>query len=166
MTRGRWVFAVSWVLLAVGVSWPAADASGGDAMERLEANKQVVRRYVEAFNTGDLETLRSLFTPDAVIQGVLKKGGMDEILPIWKALHEGLAAHLAIEEMIAEGDLVAVRYTETGTFRAPFLGHAPTGRPYTLVAMEWFVVRDGRIHQRWGARDAASQARQIGLPQP
>jgi hypothetical protein len=29
--------------------------------------------------------------------------------------------------------------------------------------MEWFVLRDGRIHRRWGARDAASQARQIGL---
>jgi predicted ester cyclase len=71
---------------------------------------------------------------------------------------------LVIEEMIAEGDLVAARYTERGKFVGPFLGHAPTGKSYQLVAMEWFVVKDGKIQRRWGARDAASQARQIGLP--
>jgi hypothetical protein len=30
--------------------------------------------------------------------------------------------------------------------------------------MEWFVIRDGRIQRRWGARDAASQMRQLGVP--
>ncbi len=113
--------------------------------------------------SGDLDALRTLFASDAVIQGVLKKGQMDEILPIWQALHEGLAAHLTIDDMIAEGDVVAVRYTERGTFRGPFLGHQPTGKSYQLVAMEWLVVRDGKIQQCWGARDAASQAEQIGL---
>jgi predicted ester cyclase len=56
-----------------------------------------------------------------------------------------------------------VRYTERGTFTGPFRGQTPTGKSYELVAMEWFVVRDGRIHRRWGARDSAAQARQIGL---
>ncbi len=36
-----------------------------------ETNKQVVMQYVEAFNQGDLELLQGLFTPDALIQGVL-----------------------------------------------------------------------------------------------
>jgi hypothetical protein len=30
--------------------------------------------------------------------------------------------------------------------------------------MEWFVIKDGRIHRRWGARDSAAQFRQMGLP--
>ncbi len=143
---------------------PRAIAPAATAGARIERNKQVVRDYVEAFNRGDAHTLRSLFAPDAVIQGVLKKGQMDEILPIWQELHAGLATDLTIEEMAAEGDVVAVRYTERGTFRGPFFGNPPTGRSYELVAMEWFIVRDGRIRQRWGARDAASQARQVGLP--
>ena len=84
--------------------------------------------------------------------------------PIWRQLIEGYGIQLIIEEMIAEGDTVAVRYTERGTFRAPAFGHAPTGRSYELVAMEWFEIRDGRIARRWGARDAASQARQLGIP--
>ena len=31
--------------------------------------------------------------------------------------------------------------------------------------MEWFEIREGRIARRWGARDGASQARQLGFPQ-
>lgn len=42
----------------------------------IESNKQVVLSYVEAFNRGDLEALRDLFTPDALIHGVLGWGGI------------------------------------------------------------------------------------------
>ena len=57
---------------------------------------------------------------------------------------------------------MAARYVERGKFIASFRGKEPTGESYELVAMEWFEMRDGRIHRRWGARDAASQARQLG----
>ncbi len=129
-----------------------------------EANKEVVGRYVDALNRGDLEELRGLFTPDALVYGVLGWGELDEVEPIWRQLHEGLGLELTVEQMVAEGDVVAVRYTERGTFKGAFMGNEPTGRSYELVAMEWFVMRDGKIHRRWGARDAATQARQIGLP--
>lgn len=132
-------------------------------MSTLESNKEVVRQYVAAFNRGDLEALRQLFTSDAVVQGVLGWGKLDEIVPIWKELHEAFAIELIVDAMIAEGDTVAVRYTERGKFVGPFRGHEPTGRPFELVAMEWFILKDGKIQRRWGARDSASQARQIGL---
>ena len=128
-------------------------------------NKDVVRAYVEAFNGGDIEALRMLFAPDAQIQGVLGAGLFDRAAAVWRQLMDGLAIHLTIEEMVEEGDRVAVRYTERGTFRAPFQSHPPSGKSYELVAMEWFVIRDGRIHARWGARDFAALARQVGLPQ-
>lgn len=164
MNRFPLILALVIPLLAGAAAGAGRGGGAGDEMSQLEQNKQVVREYVDAFNRGDLEGLKELFTPGAVIQGVLRKGGMDEILPIWGELIEGLGIQLEVEELVAEGDLVAARYTERGTFRAPFFGNQPTGRSYELVAMEFFVVRDGKIHQRWGARDAASQARQIGLP--
>ena len=68
--------------------------------------------------------------------------------------------------MIAEGDVVAVRYKETGTALAPFFDKPATGKSYEVVAMEWFVVRAGKIERRWGARDAASQAEQLGWDTP
>jgi steroid delta-isomerase-like uncharacterized protein len=128
-----------------------------------ESNKEVVRAYVDAFNRGDMEALRSLFTEDAQIQGVLGWGGMDVVVPIWEELHAAFGITLTIEDMIAEGDVVAVRFVDSGSSRAAFRGQGPTGGSYEVVAMEWFVMRDGRIHRRWGARDSASQARQMGL---
>lgn len=129
-----------------------------------EQAKQLVRRYVEAFNRGDLDALRALLADDAEIQGVLGKGQFDRIEPIWRQLIEGYGMQLQIQSLIAEGNVVAVRYIETGRFRAPAFGRKPTGRSYELVAMEWFEICDGKIQRRWGARDAASQARQLGIP--
>lgn len=129
----------------------------------MEAHKQVVRQYVDAFNRGDEARLRELFTDDAVVQGVLGWGGMEVVLPIWKELREAFAPHLTVESIAAEGDIVAVRYTERGTFQGVFRGHEPTGKSYELVAMEWFEMRDGKIARRWGARDSASLARQMGM---
>ena len=133
-------------------------------MSVQESNKELVRAYAAAFNRGDLEARKALFAPDAEVQGVLGAGVLDKVAAIWKQLIEGLGIQLTIEDLVAEGDRVAARYTERGVFQGEFLGHAPTGKAYELVAMEWFVIRDGKIHRRFGARDGASQARQIGLP--
>jgi len=129
----------------------------------LSDNKLVVQNYVEAFNAGDFARLRSLFTPDAVIYGALGWGSLDEVLPGWYDLHHGLSLQLQVEDMIGEGDLVAVRYRESGAFVGPYHGQTPTERSYELVTIEWFEVKDGRIRRRWGARDSGSQARQLGM---
>lgn len=137
----------------------------GKSMSLEEENKAVVKRYVEAFNRGDLEALKSLLTEDAEIQGVMGHGIFERVEPIWRQLIEGYGMQLRIEDLVAEGNLVSARYTETGTFKAPAFGNEPTGKSYTLVAMELFEIREGKIARRWGARDSASQARQLGIPQ-
>ena len=127
-----------------------------------ETHKDIIRRYAAAFSAGDFEALRPLFTEDAVIQGVLGWGNIDEVaMPVWRDLHVAYGLQLTIEDMVAEGDKVAVRYTERGTFCAAFRGTEPTGKSYELVAMEWFELRGGKIARRWGARDSASMQRQL-----
>jgi ketosteroid isomerase-like protein len=116
----------------------------------MERNKQVVAKYVEAFNAGDYDSLQKSFAPDAAIQGVLGKGGLEVAIPIWRDLHTAFGIHLIVGSMIAEGNYVAVRYTERGKFVAPFRGNQPTGKSYELGAVEWFIVEDGKIKQRWG----------------
>jgi steroid delta-isomerase-like uncharacterized protein len=128
--------------------------------------KDVVRRYVEAFNRGDLAALRALLADDAEIQGVMGKGLFEKVEPVWRQLIEGYAMQLRIDALIAEGNVVAVRYTESGHFHARAFGNDPTGKSYQLVAMEWFEIEHGRIKRRWGARDSATQARQLGIPIP
>jgi len=128
--------------------------------------KRVVRDYVAAFNRGDLAALRSLLTDDAEIQGVLGKGQFEKVAPVWRQLIEGYGMQLELQGLIAEGNVVAARYIERGTFEAAAFGVEPTGKSYELIAMEWFEIEDGKIRRRWGARDAASQARQLGIPLP
>jgi steroid delta-isomerase-like uncharacterized protein len=127
-------------------------------------NKQVVMRYVDAFNRSDTEALRGLFTDDALVYGVLGWGALDVAVPIWEQLHAAFAIALEVEAIVEEGDTVAVRYTERGTSIGAFRGLEPTGKSYEIVAIEWFTIRDGRIHRRWGARDSAALFRQMGLP--
>jgi len=129
-----------------------------------EQSKAVVRAYVDAFNRGDLKALKALLADDAEIQGVMGKGIFEKVEPIWRQLIEGYGMQLAIQGLVAEGNLVAARYLESGTFKAPAFGNQPTGQSYELVAMEWFEIQNGKIKRRWGARDSASQARQLQIP--
>ncbi len=97
-------------------------------MTESEQNKNTVRAYVEAFNRGDLDALKRLFTPDAMIQGVLGKAPIEEALGIWRELHESYGIESSLGAVVAEGNQVAARYTERGTFRKAFRGAQPTGK--------------------------------------
>ena len=129
-----------------------------------QRNKERVLAYVDAFNRGDLDGVCNQFANDALIWGVLGWGGIAVARPIWKDLMESLQMQLAVEGMICEADTVAVRYTERGTSVKAFRGFEATGKSYEIAAMEWFEIKDGLIHRRWGARDSAAISRQLGFP--
>lgn len=120
--------------------------------------------YVDAFNRGEIEGLSDLFTPDALVYGVLGWGGMSQVVAIWREIKAAFDIQLQVESIIAEEDLVAVRYVERGTSVGSFRGGPVTGKSFEVVAMEWFIIKEGKIHRRWGARDNAAQMRQLGLP--
>ena len=128
-----------------------------------ETNKEIVLAYVDAFNRGDIEALIDLFAPDALVYGVLGWGRMDQVVPIWREIKAAFDMQLQVES-IAEDDIVAVRYVERGTSVGSFRGGPVTGKSFEVVAMEWFIIKEGKIHRRWGARDNAAQMRQLGLP--
>lgn len=135
-------------------------------MNSVEKNKVIVETYVSAMNERDFTKLRAVFHDDARIEGVTGAAPVDEAMIVWRALTGSLNMTLKVEGMVAEGDIVVVRFTESGRWTAPFLGMTePTGKSFELVAIEWFELRDGLISRRWGVRDAASQARQVGFPQ-
>ena len=128
------------------------------------ANQKIVLAYVDAFNRGDEVAMRPLFTDDALIYGVFGWGGLDQVVPIWREIKAAFDIQLQVESMIAEDDIVAVRYAERGTSIGSFRGGPVTGQSFEVVAMEWFEIKEGKIHRRWGARDNAAQMRQMGLP--
>ncbi len=129
-----------------------------------ENNKAIVCAYVEAYNRGDVDGVCRCFAPDAVIIGVLARGSPADARPVWEQLMRCFQMQLQLEAIVAEGDIVAVRYTERGRFAANFRGQAPTGKAYEIVAMEWFEIGENGIQRRWGTRDSAAIFRQMGIP--
>jgi steroid delta-isomerase-like uncharacterized protein len=133
-------------------------------MNTTAQNRDVITAYFDAFNRGDIDGVCGLFSPDAEIFGILARGGLDKATPMWEELVRCFKMNSHVEAMVAEGDTVAVRFIERGTFSSPFRGIPPTGKSYEVIAMDWFVLRDGKISQRWGARDSAAIFRQMGVP--
>lgn len=71
--------------------------------------------------------------------------------------------------MLAEGDLVAFRFTMTGTHRGPFQGLAPTGKPISVAHMHFVRMAEGKTSDLWHVWDTAGLMRQLGTaaaPQP
>jgi predicted ester cyclase len=54
-----------------------------------------------------------------------------------------------IDDLVAEGDRVTIRWTLHGTNTGPLLGWPPTGRRVELSAIVIFRVVDGRLAERW-----------------
>ncbi|WP_323191264.1 ester cyclase [Halostella sp. PRR32] len=75
-------------------------------------------------------------------------------------------ATLAVEEMVADGDSVAVRYTATGTYDGEFMGVEPTGTDVEIVGFEINWLADGRIVESWGLFDTFGVMQQLGVVDP
>ena len=71
--------------------------------------------------------------------------------------------HVAIEDLIAEGDKVVARNTVTGTHQGEYHGVPPTGKSVTYHEIFIFRFAGGQIAEIWGVVDVYSQLRQLGL---
>ena len=70
---------------------------------------------------------------------------------------------VAIEELIAEGDLVMVRTTWRGTHQGPFWEIPPTGRPVSCSSIVIFRLAFGQLVERWESLDRLDVLRQLGV---
>jgi steroid delta-isomerase-like uncharacterized protein len=68
----------------------------------------------------------------------------------------------ALEELIAEGPIVAARYRWQGTHKGPFLGIAPTGRRLSVRGMDFYRVEGGRVLEHWDLSDEFGMLTQLG----
>ena len=57
----------------------------------------------------------------------------------------------SVDDLVAEADRVAIRWTLRGTNTGPLLGQPPTGEPVELAAIVIFRLADGKIAERWAA---------------
>jgi len=136
-----------------------------------EQHKAVVRRYYdEVLNQRKIDLLDELAVEDYVEHDPFP--GQGNGLADLKARVAGLFAafnplRFTIEDIIAEGDKVVVRWTNAGTDVGGFLGMPATGGDFGIAGIDIHVVRDGKLAEHWHVVDLLAQMQQLGLiPQP
>jgi predicted ester cyclase len=68
-----------------------------------------------------------------------------------------------LDDIIAEGDKVAVRYTITGTNEGPYMGTPPTGKKISLSGISIYKITGGKLVESWGIFDRMSLMQQLGI---
>ena len=71
--------------------------------------------------------------------------------------------HFTVEDIIVEGDKVAMRYTMTGTHKGEFKGIPPTNKKITALAIEIDHIVDGKFAEAWVQFDTLALLQQLGL---
>lgn len=134
-----------------------------------EQNKQVALRLYELLNAGNAEAVGDLVATDYEEHDPLpgQGTGRDGVVDRFSMIVQGLAPRFTVEDVIAEGDRVVVRWTNAGTHVGDFAGAPATGRAFTIGGIDVYRVADGRLCEHWHQLDQLSMLGQLGLfPEP
>ena len=131
-----------------------------------EENKIIVRKFFEEGpSKGNLNIANELLAPDFALHVPLPAPsgieGINEVITSCRAAFEHL--NVTIEDMIAECNNVAVRFTAHGVHKGDFMGLQATGKPITMTGIEVFRIKDGKIAELWGEANLLSLMQQLGI---
>ena len=135
----------------------------------VETNKKSVLRLYELLNQGDVESVGDLVAEDYEEHDPLpgQGAGRDGAVDRFSLITQALAPHFTIEDVVAEGDRVVVRWTNAGTHVGEFAGIPPTGRTFTIAGIDVYRVADGLLCEHWHVIDQLAMLGQLGLlPEP
>jgi steroid delta-isomerase-like uncharacterized protein len=129
----------------------------------INANKDVITRFItEVWNGNNLDVLDEFLDPayyDYTYEP-RNREGLERALQIMQAAFPG--HETIIEELVEEGDTVAVCLTLRGTHTGPFRGLRASGKPFEIGGYRFYKVRDGKVTSHRGLIDLPSLLQQIG----
>jgi steroid delta-isomerase-like uncharacterized protein len=135
-----------------------------------EANKILARRvFEEVLNGRNLNLLDELAVPDYIEHNPLpgQSTGIEGIRDRYTTLFKAFDSQFTIDDVIAEGDKVVLRWTQAGTHIGPFLGMPRTDRSFRTTGIEIWRVENGKLAEHWDVVDVFGLLMQLGLlPQP
>jgi steroid delta-isomerase-like uncharacterized protein len=130
-----------------------------------EDNKSLNERWVQAFNKQDWATEAACRTADyrAHMQGApgpLDAAGWASFMGLFATAFPDV--QIRVDAAISEQDIVASRWTMTGTHRGDFQGVPATGRQIRMQGIDFSRVVDGQIAEHWAQYDLVGVMQQIG----
>jgi steroid delta-isomerase-like uncharacterized protein len=135
----------------------------------LETGKATARRLYELLNEGAVAAVGALAADDYEEHNPLpgQGPGREGMLYRFALITGALAPRFTVEDVVAEGDRVVVRWTNAGTHVGEFAGMPATGRPFTISGIDIYRIVDGKLCEHWDVVDQLSMLGQLGLlPQP
>ena len=132
----------------------------------IEDNKAIARRFIEeVFVARDRAAVDELaaadFTPHS---WATVEPGRESLKAAVDRVAAGLSeVTMTIDDMIAEGDRVAVRLTSSAVQSGTFMGLPPSGAHYSVPEIHVFRIRDGQVVEHWREMDSMSLMRQLGV---
>jgi C-1 hydroxylase len=120
-----------------------------------EENEAIIRKYLRAWNTADLDLFEEVLAADFVdyMYGQLRT---KEAL-LQQAQDTTLVdRHTTIDDVLCDGDKIAVRVTSRYT-------HRETGKPMTITGMIMARIEDGKMVEGWGQHDRLGQLQQLDV---
>ena len=131
-----------------------------------ETNKIVMSRFLEFINTASESLAQELISPDAIFHvprspdPMRGPAGYLAIIGMMRGGYPDI--QWTLEEMVAEGDKVAARFTMRGTHQGTFFGVPPTGKKIAVQAMNIYRLSDGQFVEEHGQPDMLGLLQQIG----
>ena len=130
-----------------------------------------MRRFTDFINTASEKLAGELISSEAIfyVPGRAEPmRGPAGYLAIIQMMRGGFPdIQWTLEEMIAEGDKVAARFTMRGTHLGTFFGVAPTGKKIAVQAMNIYRLSSGQFIEERGQPDMLELLQQIGVvPKP
>ncbi len=152
-------------LLQFGLSAVLLCACASHQHLALQRNKGVIHRYFEEWgNRGDtkaadelIATNVTLHSPPAVLHS------LDEYKKGMSAFHSAFPdLHFTVEDVVAEGDKVVVRWSLRGTHLGDYQGRPATGKTVSVTGMSLFRLADAKIQEITVNMDRLGQWQQLG----
>jgi steroid delta-isomerase-like uncharacterized protein len=133
----------------------------------VERNKGTVRRIFEVWNSGNVDAVEELYAADFIADYrpyAPLRHGHDGIRGMVRRTHVAFPDyHVELEEMVAEGDKVVVRFTITGTQLGQWETVPPTGKRVRFEEIIIFRFVDGKVVELRGLPDNLAALRQLGV---
>jgi len=133
------------------------------------ANKEVVRQWFAALDAQDFDALTELMDeqfviPARIIDGADRAVGRKAAFEVIRGFYRSFPDYTHdIDEMIAEGDRVAVRVVLRGSHLGEYSGIAPTGRQFSYAGTYMVTVIDGALTEVWSLDDEINLLSQLGM---
>jgi len=132
----------------------------------IEENKAVARRWNdEIWNKGNLAAIDELMASNFVWRNA--PPGMASDLEGFKQYVASLSSFSEVkcvtEDMVAEGEKVAVRWTWSGKHTGEYMGIAPTAKQTTMTGISIIHIVGGKITEEWDEQDNLGFMAQLGV---